>query len=50
MTGISDGGVVDAGYIDQDGYADMIVGAPGEDEDRGMVTVIRGGSGGWASR
>ena len=42
------GGVVDAGHIDQDGYADMIVGAPGEDEERGNVTVIRGGSGGWA--
>jgi hypothetical protein len=43
------GGVVEAGDVDSDGYADMIVTATGEDEGAGRVTVIRGGSDGYAS-
>ena len=42
------GGTLDAGDVDDDGYADMIVGAPGEENDTGAVTVIRGGRDGWA--
>jgi predicted Ser/Thr protein kinase len=42
------GGTLDAGDVDDDGYADMIVGAPGENEDTGAVTVIRGARDGWA--
>jgi hypothetical protein len=41
------GAGVDAGDLDSDGYADMVVAAPGEDEngvlDAGAVSVIRGG-------
>ena len=42
------GGTLDAGDVDDDGYADMIVGAPGENDDTGAVIVIRGGRRGWA--
>jgi FG-GAP repeat len=33
--------------IDRDGYADLAVGAPGEDQQRGRVTVIHGARGGY---
>jgi hypothetical protein len=33
--------------LDSDGYADLVVGAPGENVDRGRVTVIHGASTGW---
>ena len=36
------GYAVDAGDLDGDGYADMVVGAPGENEGAGAITVIRG--------
>jgi hypothetical protein len=35
------------GDIDRDGYADLVVGAPGENNDRGQVTVIHGAANGW---
>jgi hypothetical protein len=34
------------GDIDRDGYADLVVGAPGENNDRGQVTVIHGAANG----
>jgi serine/threonine protein kinase len=47
------GAGVDAGDLDGDGYADMVVAAPGEDEngvlDAGAVIVIRGGHAGRAA-
>ena len=42
------GYAVDAGDLDGDGYADMVVGAPGENEGAGAVTVIRGARNGFA--
>jgi tRNA A-37 threonylcarbamoyl transferase component Bud32 len=42
------GAVVEAGDVDSDGFADMIVAAPGENEGAGRVTVIRGGRSGYA--
>ena len=42
------GFAVDAGDLDGDGYADMVVGAPGENEGAGAVTVIRGARNGIA--
>jgi len=42
------GGTLDAGDVDDDDYADMIVGAPGEENEAGAVTVIRGAPDGWA--
>ena len=42
------GGTLDAGDVDDDGFADMIVGAPGEENEAGAVTVIRGGRNGYA--
>ena len=42
------GGVVDAGRVDSDAFADIIVAAVGEDEAAGRITVIRGGRGGIA--
>ena len=38
------GAVVEAGDLDLDGYADMIVAATGENDGAGRVTVIRGAS------
>jgi len=35
------------GDIDRDGYADLVVGVSGENNDRGQVTVIRGAVDGW---
>ena len=41
------GNAVDLGDLDRDGYADLVVGAPGEDKGRGRVTVVYGGSKGY---
>ena len=35
------------GDLDRDGYADLVVGAPGTAERRGQVVVIHGGAGGY---
>ena len=35
------------GDIDRNGYADLVVGSPGENKGRGQVTVIRGATKGW---
>jgi hypothetical protein len=35
------------GDINRDGYADLVIGAPGEDSNRGRATVIHGAAGGW---
>lgn len=35
------------GDLDRDGYDDLVVGAPGEDADRGRVTVVYGGAEGY---
>ena len=43
------GSVVEAGDLDSDGYADMIVAATGENDGAGKITVIRGASDGYAS-
>jgi tRNA A-37 threonylcarbamoyl transferase component Bud32 len=43
------GAVVEAGDLDLDGFADMIVAAIGENEGAGRVTVIRGGHSGYAT-
>ena len=45
--GDSFGLAVDAEDLDGDGYADMVVGAPGENEGAGAVTVIRGARNGF---
>lgn len=42
------GAGVDAGDLDSDGYADIVVSAPEEDLGTGAVTVVRGGRGGIA--
>jgi FG-GAP repeat len=42
------GSTVEAGDLDADGYADIVVGAPGENAGAGAVTVIRGGQAGIA--
>lgn len=42
------GGVVAAGDMDSDGYADMIVGVPHENQGAGRIAVIRGNPGGYA--
>jgi hypothetical protein len=43
------GAVVEAGDVDDDGFADIVVTAVGEDEAAGRITVIRGGREGIAS-
>jgi hypothetical protein len=42
------GTVVEAGDVDDDGFADIVVTATGEDDDAGRITVIRGGHDGIA--
>ena len=42
------GFAVDAGYLDGDDFADMVVGVPGELGGSGSVVVIRGGRAGYA--
>ncbi len=49
-TGDRFGAVVDAGDVDGDGFADMVIGAPGEDGSEGRITVLRGGRNGYAKR
>jgi tRNA A-37 threonylcarbamoyl transferase component Bud32 len=43
------GSVVEVGDLDLDGYADMIVAAPDENDGAGKITVIRGARDGYAS-
>ena len=43
------GAVVEAGDVDSDGFADMIVAAVREDEGAGRVIVIRGHRNGYAT-
>lgn len=38
------------GDVDRDGYADLVVGASGEDDDAGRVTVVHGAGDGWRTR
>ena len=42
------GSVVDVGDTDPDGFADILIGAPGEDGEKGAVTLVRGAKRGWA--
>jgi hypothetical protein len=42
------GGVVAAGILDGDRFADMIVGAPRENGGAGRITIVRGGRTGYA--
>jgi FG-GAP repeat len=42
------GAVVEAGDVDDDGFADLVVTSTGEDEGEGRITVIRGGRDGIA--
>jgi hypothetical protein len=44
------GATVAVARLDGDRYADIVVGAPGEDEGSGRVTVIRGGPDGHARK
>ncbi len=41
------GASVAVGHLDNDRYADIVVGAPGENSQRGRVTIIRGGPAGY---
>ena len=43
------GAVIEAGDVDSDGFADMIIAAPGENDGAGRVTVIRGGRNGFTT-
>jgi hypothetical protein len=45
--GDSFGRSVAIGDLDRDGYADLAIGANGEDEDSGRVTVVHGAANGW---
>ena len=48
VVGDSFGFSVDAGDLDADGFADMVVGATGESAGAGSMVVIRGGPAGYA--
>ena len=48
VVGDSFGFSVDAGDLDADGFADMVVGATGENAGAGSMVVIRGGPAGYA--
>ncbi|MGI3781968.1 MAG: hypothetical protein ACRYG2_14465 [Janthinobacterium lividum] len=41
------GASVAIGDLDEDGYGDLVIGSPGEDEGQGRVTVVRGAQKGW---
>jgi hypothetical protein len=41
------GSSVALGDIDRDGYADLVIGATGENDNRGRVTVVHGAAAGW---
>jgi tRNA A-37 threonylcarbamoyl transferase component Bud32 len=41
--------VLDTGDVDDDGFADIVIAATGEDEEAGRVTVIRGGRRGYTT-
>ena len=43
------GAVIEAGDLDGDGFADMVVAATRENEGAGRITVIRGGRNGYAT-
>jgi hypothetical protein len=42
------GATLDAGDVDGDGYADVVVGAPGENLSAGSIVIVRGGRRGFA--
>lgn len=44
------GSTLALGDLDDDGYADLVVGAHGENSQRGRVTVVHGASTGWRTR
>ena len=44
------GAAIAARDIDQDGFADLIVGAPGEDRGRGRITIVRGAASGYSAK
>lgn len=41
------GSSVAIGDLDEDGYGDLVIGSPGEDEGQGRITVVRGAEEGW---
>lgn len=41
------GTAVTAARLDGDAFADLVIGAPGEDAERGRVTIVRGATDGW---
>lgn len=41
------GSSIALGDLDRDGYSDLVVGAPGENNKQGRVTVVYGASDGW---
>jgi hypothetical protein len=50
QTGDEFGAALAVADVDRDGFADMVVAAPGEDNASGRVTFLRGGRGGHAAR
>jgi len=43
------GSVLASADLDRDGYADLVIGAHRENDDRGRVTVVRGAAAGYAT-